>query len=681
VLASLTSLLRRFTAGVRETEQGQMVVVAAMVGILGGLCAVGFRLFIQLVSDVAWHQGVYSLEYIAGLPIWWKILAPSIGGLIVGFLVWRLAPESKGHGVPVVMEAVAVHGGRLRPRLVVATTIASGITIGSGGSVGREGPIVQIGSALGSAIGQWLKLDARRVRTLVGCGAAAGIAATFNAPVAGALFAAELILGDFGVSQFSPIVVSSVAATTVSRHFLGAVPAFEIPTYSLASPYEFFVYVTLGVLAALVAVLFIRVVTMGEDLFERVRLPQPIVTLIGGAIIGVTGIWLPHVYGVGYEVITEALRGNVVWQIMAVLVVVKVFAVAITVGSGGSGGIFAPSLFIGAMLGGSVGSIAHSLVPAITADAGAYALVGMGAVVAGTTHAPLTAILVIFELTGDYEIILPLMVACILAALLAARLHRTSIYTVKLERRGIDLFGGRAVNLLRHVYVRDIMRKNVVTIAPDESVPALVQEFVGHPGDTLFVTERDGTLRGVVAAESLRPIMQNPSSYEGVLIVEDLCSPGAHPRASPDDSLANVMKTLGSYRGEIPVLDGGRLVGVVWPQDVIARYNTEVFMQDMAGTMVEATQPTHGIGWLPTAGGAAVAEVPVPTSFLGRTIGELDIRRVFNVSVLLVKHTDRQGRDSLTSVPSAQYRFKSGDVLLAVGADERLQAIRLGIPP
>jgi chloride channel protein, CIC family len=681
VARSLTHALRRFTAGVRETEQTQMVFVAAMVGILGGLCAVGFRLFIRLVSDIAWHQGVYTLDYISGLPIWWKILAPSLGGLVVGFLVWRFAPEAKGHGVPVVMEAVAVRGGRLRPRLVVATTIASGITIGSGGSVGREGPIVQIGSALGSAVGQWLKMDARRMRTLVGCGAAAGIAATFNAPVAGALFAAELILGDFGVSQFSPIVVSSVAATTVSRHFLGAVPAFEIPAYSLASPYEFFIYVALGILAALVAVLFIRVVTLSEDLFERVRLPQPVITMIGGTIIGVTGIWLPHVYGVGYEVITEALRGNVVWQIMAVLVVAKVFAVAVTVGSGGSGGIFAPSLFIGAMLGGSVGAVAHSIFPAATADAGAYALVGMGAVVAGTTHAPLTAILVIFELTGDYEIILPLMVACILAALLATRLHPTSIYTVKLERRGIDLFGGRAVNLLRHVFVRDVMRPKAVTLAPDDSVITLLGKFVDHPGNTLFVTDRDGTLHGVVAAESIRPIMQDPTQFEGVLIVEDLCSPDAQPRASPDDSLANVMKTLGSYRGEIPVVDNNRLVGVVWPQDVIARYNTEVFMQDMTGSMVQATQPTHAMEWLPNVRGAAVAEVPVPTSFLGRSIGELDIRRVFSVSVLLVKHTDRQGRDSLTSIPTAQYRFKAGDVLLAVGSDDRLQAMRLGIPP
>lgn len=658
-----------------------MVLVAALVGILGGFCAIGFRLFIQLVSDVSWHQGVYTLEYIASLPIWWKILAPSLGGLIVGFIVWRFAPEAKGHGVPVVMEAVAVHGGRLRPRLVLATTIASGITIGSGGSVGREGPIVQIGSALGSTIGQWLKMDARRIRTLVGCGAAAGIAATFNAPVAGALFAAELILGDFGVSQFSPIVVASVAATAVSRHFLGAVPAFEIPSYSLASPYEFLIYAVLGILAALVSVVFIRVVTLGEDAFDRVRLPPPVVTMIGGAMIGIIGIWLPHVFGVGYEVITEALRGNVAWQIMAVLVFVKIAAVAITVGSGGSGGIFAPSLFVGAMLGGSLGSVVHLLWPATTADAGAYALVGMGAVVAGATHAPLTAILVIFELTGDYEIILPVMIACILSALIATRLHRWSMYTLKLERQGIDLFGGRAVNVLRHVRVRDVMRTDMVTIAPDDTVPALLRKFVEHPGDSLLVTEPDGTLHGVVTADAIRPIIQDPSAFKGLLIVEDLCSPDAQPQAGPDDSLADVMKTLGSYRGEIPVLEHGRLVGVVWPQDVIARYNTEVFMQDMAGSMIQATQPTHGIGWLPTVRGAAVAEVPVPASFVGRTLGEVDIRRVFDVSVVLIKHTDAQGQDSLTTIPSAQYRFVPGDVLLAVGADERLQAMRLGIPP
>jgi len=223
--------VRRLHDTLRQAGQLSMVVVALAIGLLGGYCAVGFRLFIRLVNELVWHQGPYTLEYIAGLPVWWKLAVPTAGGLVVGFIIHYFSKEAKGHGVPEVMEAVALRSGRMRPRVVAAKLVASGISIGTGGSVGREGPMVQIGAALGSTIGQWLKIDQRRLRTLVGCGAAAGIAATFNAPVAGALFAVEILLGDFGVAQFSPMVISSVAATVVSHHYFGDFPAFEVPAY------------------------------------------------------------------------------------------------------------------------------------------------------------------------------------------------------------------------------------------------------------------------------------------------------------------------------------------------------------------------------------------------------------------------------------------------------------------
>ncbi|MFQ6048614.1 MAG: chloride channel protein, partial [Phycisphaerae bacterium] len=282
----IVGLMRDLRDRLRRSEQVYMVLASIVVGILGGLGAVGFRLLIRLVNQIAWHDGQYTVEYIAQLPFWWKIAAPSAGGLIVGLIIHYFAREAKGHGVPEVMEAVALHAGRIRPRVVVAKMLASGVCIGSGGSVGREGPIVQIGSALGSSIGQWLGISHRQLRTLVGCGAAAGIAGTFNAPVAGALFAVEIILGDFAVSQFSPIVISSVGATVISRHFLGDFPAFRAPTYQLVHTYELFVYAGLGLLAGLAALAFIRSLYGLEDLFDRLRLYAPLKTVIGGACIG-----------------------------------------------------------------------------------------------------------------------------------------------------------------------------------------------------------------------------------------------------------------------------------------------------------------------------------------------------------------------------------------------------------
>ncbi len=678
MLKPTLAYLRRVHDGFRQTEQIYMVLVAVVIGLLGGLCAVGFREFIQVVNRIAWHRGPYALEYIAGLPWWWKVLAPAAGGIVVGLITYSFAREAKGHGVPEVMEAVALHGGRIRPRVVLAKLVASGISIGSGGSVGREGPIVQIGSALGSTIGQWLKIDRRRLQTLVGCGAAAGIAGTFNAPVAGALFAVEIILGDFGVAQFSPIVISSVAATVVSHHFLGDFPAFEVPAYSLVHASELFAYAALGILAALVAIAFIRVLYGMEDAFDKLRMFPPVRTLIGGVLVGVMGIWLPHVFGVGYEAINEALNGNLVWEFMLLLVLAKIVAVSITIGSGGSGGIFAPSLFIGAMLGGAVGTVVSTVWPTATAGTGAYALVGMGAVVAAGTHAPITAILIIFELTGEYKIILPLMISCIIATLLATRLQRASIYTLKLLRRGTDIHRGRALNVLQHVKVSEAMRANFVTVSAGDGLVSLVSKFIDHPGSTLFVTEEDGSLLGVITGDEIRPIMRDPSAFETIVIAEDVMVQGEYPRVTPGDSLAEVMKLLGGYRGEIPVLDDDRLAGVIWPEDVIERYNTEIFMRDMAGSMVSTVQQ-GGMASVPAAGDSVVAEVPVPTSFLGRSIGDLDIRREYGVSILMVKHTG-EGKEELTTAPTAGYVFRSGDVLLVLGATGRIPSLRAGRP-
>jgi CIC family chloride channel protein len=671
-------LLRRVHDGLRRTEQIYMVLVSIMIGALGGLGAVGFRKFIAIVNWAAWRESEYTLAYVSDLPVWWKVLAPSAGGVIVGLITWRVAREVSGHGVPEVMEAVALRGGRIRPRVVLAKLLASGVCIGSGGSVGREGPIVQIGSALGSSIGQWLRIDRERLRTLVGCGAAAGIAATFNAPVAGALFAVEIILGDFGVAQFSPIVISSVVGTVVSQHFLGDFPAFEVPHYSLEDPLELFAYAGLGILAGFVALAFIRTLYACEDFFERLRVAPPVRALMGGAAIGVIGIWLPHIFGVGYEAINLALDGKLVWQVMLLLVAAKLIAVSLTLGSGGSGGIFAPSLFLGAMLGGAVGTVVHGVWPAHTAEPGAYALVGMGAVVAAGTHAPITAIVMIFELTGEYRVILPLMITCIIATLLATRLQTGSIYTIKLLRRGMDIRGGRAVNVLQNVPAEEAMRPEATTVAAHESLSQMLTLFMDHPGETLFIVDDDNRLLGVVTANDLRPAMQDASALSSLVIAEDLMERRDIPTVPPDESLADVMKVFSTYQREIPVVDDGRLVGVIWPHDVIDRYNTELFKRDMARGLVSAVSRESKVGLAPTVEDAVVAEVDVPAAFVGRSIRDLDVRNAFGCSVLMVKRRAANGREKLEATPAPEYEFRAGDVMLVLGSGKNIRALERG---
>jgi CIC family chloride channel protein len=680
MLNRITTHIKQAHEALRQTEQIYMVLVSVLIGLLGGFCAVGFRLLIRSVNELLWREGEYTIAYMYGLPFWWKILAPTVGGLIVGLIVYRFAREAKGHGVPEVMEAVAIRGGRIRPRVVIAKMFASGVCIASGGSVGREGPIVQIGSALGSTVGQWLKADQQRLRTLVGCGAAAGIAGTFNAPVAGALFAVEIILGDFGVAQFSPIVISSVAATVVSHRYLGDFPAFEVPSYTLVHANELFAYAGLGILAGLVALAFIRTLYASEDLFEMLTLHPILKAACGGAMIGTMGIWLPHVFGVGYEAINEALNGTMLWHFMVILVVVKIVAVSVTIGSGGSGGIFAPSLFIGAMLGGAVGTAVHTLWPAATANPGAYALVGMGAVVAAGTHAPITAILIIFELTNEYRIILPLMISCIIATLLATRLQKSSIYTLKLLRRGIDIYKGRAVNVLEAVAVSEVVRRDVVTVSSDDRLTSVVSKLLDHPGTTLFVTDESNRFEGVITADQIRPVMTDATSLDALLIAEDVMVQGEFPTVRPSDSLAGVMRHLGMYRGEIPVLEDGRLVGVIWPKDVIERYNSEIFKREMARSMVSTVTPGNRMEVVPAADDAVVAEIGVPASFVGRTIRELDIRQSYGASILMVKQLSADGKESLHSIPNADYSFRESDVMLVMGPNEALRRLRTGTP-
>ncbi|MBI2202095.1 MAG: chloride channel protein, partial [Armatimonadetes bacterium] len=361
-----------------------LVFLSLCIGVGAGFGGYGFRWLIGFVQNGFWKQGA-SLVPWAALS---TVLIPAVGGALVGPLVYFLARETKGHGVPEVMLAVAEEQGRMRFRVVFVKALASALCIGTGGSAGREGPIVQIGAALGSTLGQLTKVPVEILRTLVAAGAAGGISATFNAPIAGVFFSLEVILRDFSARAFSLVVLASVTATVISRALLGQNPAFFVPPYELLSPWELLLYAGLGVLTALVAKAFTWSLYRCEDLFEAWRFPEYLKPVAGGLCVGAIGLAFPQVFGVGYETLEVALRGHLAPVLMGALLVAKIAATSLTLGSGGSGGIFSPTLFLGAMLGGALGSFFHSLFPVITAPSGAYALVGMAAVFAGAAQTP-----------------------------------------------------------------------------------------------------------------------------------------------------------------------------------------------------------------------------------------------------------------------------------------------------
>jgi CIC family chloride channel protein len=568
----------------RPTGPTALIALAVLVGLMTG---VGASIFIWLVETSREFFFGYSRELLTKtVPFDWRFwvpIVPLVGGLLVGPIVYYFAREARGHGVPEVMDAVARRGGLIRPRVAAAKGVASAICIGSGGSAGREGPIVQIGSAIGSMIGQRFRMSADLVKILVGCGAAGGIASVFNAPIAGVLFSLEVILGDFGIGAFAPVIIASVVSSVVSHALLGNNPAFSMPKYALVSAWEIPLYALLGVLAAFTARAFVRILYKGEDLFEKLPIPGVLKPAAGGLLLGLLGLSFPQVFADGYQTITQVLAGEGVLWLLAVLVVAKMIATTLTLGSGNSGGIFAPSLFMGTCLGGGFGQLVHGWFPAVTATPGAYAAVGMGAVVAAATHAPMTALMIIFEMTRDYQIILPLMVATVVATMIAMRMAPESIYTLKLLRRGIVLRQGRDINVLARHHVSEVMQKDFATILQTMRVPEILRELESSGQSDFMVVDDQGRLVGVVGFQDLRVVLAKPE-IDTLVIASDIMRPVRY-KLYPDHHLTEAWDLFRPDEvGAVPVVDRqdeGRIVGIVTRGAITAFYN-RCLVEDMA---------------------------------------------------------------------------------------------------
>ncbi len=555
----------------RSSEMLAGLILAVVIGVLAGFGAVVFRWLIGAFQTFFLEGGSHVLSFMGDYYI---ILIPAAGGLLVGLLVYYFAREAKGHGVPEVMEAVALRSGRIRPRVALVKVLASSLCIGSGGSVGREGPIVQIGSTMGSAIGQWLKLPEETLRVMVACGAAGGIAATFNAPIAGVLFALEVILGRVVTRRFGYVVISAVVADFLAQAFLGNTRAFILPEFGIVSGWEFGFYVVLGILAGLVAQGFTRCLYWCEGRFESIKIiPEPLKVVLGGLCVGAIGLYSLELLGVGYEGITRALSGELALGVLAAYLVLKILATSFTLGSGGSGGVFAPSLFMGAMLGTAVGTIFGTIFPSLAAPAGAYGIVGMAAVFAGAARAPFSAILIIFELTGNYAIILPLMMAVVISMLVSRAIGRESIYTLKLLRRGVDLEQEELGDVLRITSVKEAMTRDFPTLTANMTIPRILKQFqqTGHRG--FPVLDEEGNLIGVLTETGIARNLE-ASTADKKLTAGDIVEKNPVV-AYPDQTLDRLLESIEESEARIPVVsreNQKRLLGVVGRHELISSY-------------------------------------------------------------------------------------------------------------
>jgi CIC family chloride channel protein len=647
--------LVRDTFGGKRPEQLILFATAVLVGLGTGLGAVAFIWLLgQIGSLTAWMQIV--LGSVVGL-----LLAMAMAGLMVGYVIERWAREAKGHGVPEVMEAVALRGGHIRPRVAVLKVLASSLTIGTGGSAGREGPIVQVGAALGSTIGQLFHFSGDRVRTLVACGAAAGIAATFNAPIAGAIFAQEVILNNFTARYFGMVVISGVAASIVSRALLSDKPAFLVPAYPMNHLAELGVYIVLGLLAALVAVIFIRVLYKFEEFFDSRPVPLYVRTTIGMVLTGLVALLLPgrEVLGPGLHLIGEAIAGDFQMGLglMAALLVLKMLATSFTLGAGNSGGVFAPSLFMGAILGGMVGQVAHGLWPQVVINPGAYAIVGMAAVFAGAARAPITAVLIVFEMSGDYKLILPLMLATVISTFLAEGLFQESIYTLKLRLKGVHLQGGRDVDILQGVTVAEVMGGNLHTVSEQATLTQLSDIFSQTRSHGLLVLDTAGKLAGITTVTDLDRAVadKQPRSTPVAAIGTPF---DRLVTAFPDESIGEALARM-SVRGfgRLPVVDRAdrrKLLGVIRREEIIKAYNVGLARR---AELQHRTQRAQ----LRNIDGTEFVEVALSAgdSAVGKSIQEIS-QDLPNDAILI--SIRRAGR---VLIPHGTTRFEVGDLVTA----------------
>lgn len=531
-----------------------LVLLALVVGVLTGFGAYFLNLIVEFVHLVLFDQAhsnlipIQIMEYL-------RILFPAIGGLAVGLLVYHFSPEVKGHGIPGVMEAVANKGGYIRKRVSLLTSINSGMTIGSGGSAGKEGPIVQIGAAIGSSIGQLLHVSQQRIKILVGCGTAAGLAAVFNAPIAGVVFTMEVILADYSLRAFTPIVVSSVIATVISRQFIDSGPILHIPVYALNSAWELPFYLMMGLLGGLLSVIFIKTLYGVEDLFEeKLSLPTYIKPAIGGLVTGLIAYWYPQVYGFDDAAIYSGLLNQPGVLLLIILIGAKILATSFTLGSGATGGLFTPSLFIGAMFGGLFGILVGYLFPDVAAPPGAYALVGMAVIVAGTIHAPLSAFLIIFEVTGDYNIILPLMLGAVSSTVIARLLEKESIYTMKISLFSSHLLNGRNLELLQSIKVASIVQNDVDVIRATTGLSQILDIFMKSNYTSFPVLDKNQKVIGIITLRDLRLVLKD-GQLEPFLIAMDIMSENVFV-LKPDDTIDQAMQKMeiGDYE-LLPVVD------------------------------------------------------------------------------------------------------------------------------
>jgi CIC family chloride channel protein len=663
---------RGFVAFLRD-EQTHFFALSAVVGICAGAIALGVRSLTVLIASFAYGGwGGSVLETVRQAPWWVRLLVPAAGGIVAGILVTRVARRGGGAGISGIMEAVTIRHGFISLRRSLWTGLASVVALATGGSVGREGPITHLACAAGSRLGRSFGLTDARVRVLVAAAAGAGIAAAYNTPIAGTLFVLEVVAGSFATDLIGPTVIAAVAGTLVARIYLWDGPIYEVPEFVFTNPQEILAYAGLGLLAGSLAALFIGSLRLGELFFRRLHVPRWVRTGLGGLMVGALALRLPEVCGNGYESIVDILNARVGMWALVFLLAGKLIATTASVTSGSPGGVFTPTLFLGAALGGLAGNLVHHVFPDATGGPSSYALVGMGALLAATTHAPMTATVLIAELTGDYFVVLPQLLACSLAATLTYRMD--SIYTRELRRRGINWVGTLEQKIVHSMKARDIMRTDVAVLRPNAPFEEVVRAFSTTRAPCLYVVDDEHRLTGVIELHGIKDIL-GTQDLSNVVIAQDLAEPSRSVPA--DTSLATVSEKLWFLdTGEAPVVEGaeGHFLGVVTQRDLLGFLDREILRRNLLLSEVRWRDGFNkGVDFLELPEGFRLESLEVPPDLVGMTMEQAQLRSRHGLNVIAIANVDPVGNERRYP-PAPGYHLGNNDKLVVVASSEDLEA-------
>ncbi|OQY17048.1 MAG: chloride channel protein [Desulfobacteraceae bacterium 4572_35.1] len=572
-----TALLNKF----HISETTFMALLAIAIGVLSGLCNYAFRKSIDFFHWLVIEQGMefFNISWDHwNSARWWVILFPIVGSLLM-IPFWLWFSKDLKFGFSAFLEQVNLRGAKIPGRTILTRGLASAITLGTGGSAGQEGPIAQMGGAVGSQFGQRFKVSGNRLKVLVACGVSGGIAATFNAPIAGVFFAQEIVLlSAFEISSFTSIVIASGISTVVSRALLGNETAFHLPPYQAGSHWELLLYVVLGGVVGVLAATFIDVHFRIKDVFDNLKIPRYVKPICGALLVGFIGVGLPQVFGNGYDFINDFLNGGGTLYLLLALIFFKAIATSITLGSGLPGGLFAPVLYIGAVIGGAFGHIAQMLFPSMAIAPGSYALIGMGAFLSAATHAPMTAIFLLFEMTSSYQVIVPIMLSCVVGTAISRHYKKESLDTVELAKAGIDLEAGKERNIMKALYVRDVMATKLETV-PENMTLRQFTDFLSHTKHSNFpIVDLDGALTGIISIQDFMGVVFEKDLLD-LVVVKELATKEV-TTIFADENLDSAMQKIG-YRNieQLPVVakdNNEKLIGIISRRDMVSAYNKEL---------------------------------------------------------------------------------------------------------